>query len=214
MNKDQYLSGIRSRIVVVLCAAATLAGCAVLMPDSASDAVIAAQMKTSFKERGPAKLDRVVQNDLQKACTDNARSELPKGLRDSLEKAAMSSIKYPADGKWMGAFGEGEKIAQLGRGLQFSDPVGAPGGGNCYACHQLTKTELSFGNIGPSLYHYGKIRGDSEPILKYTWGKIWNSHAFNACSQMPRYGDAEILTEQQIKHLMALLLDPASPVNQ
>ncbi|MEF9944419.1 MAG: sulfur oxidation c-type cytochrome SoxX, partial [Burkholderiaceae bacterium] len=43
---------------------------------------------------------------------------------------------------------------------------------------------------------------------------IWNSHAFTPCSQMPRYGDAKILTEAQIKDVMALLLDPASPVNQ
>jgi sulfur-oxidizing protein SoxX len=31
---------------------------------------------------------------------------------------------------------------------------------------------------------------------------------------MPRFGDAGILTEAQIKDVMALLLDPASPVNQ
>ena len=31
---------------------------------------------------------------------------------------------------------------------------------------------------------------------------------------MPRNGDAEILTEQQMKHLMAFLLDPESPVNK
>jgi sulfur-oxidizing protein SoxX len=31
---------------------------------------------------------------------------------------------------------------------------------------------------------------------------------------MPRFGYKRILTEQQIKDLTALLLDPASPVNQ
>ncbi len=193
---------------------AGMAGCAVLMPDSASDAMIAAQMKQSFAERGIAKLDRVEQNELQKACTDHAKGELPQGLRAALEKTALAEVRYPSDGKWIGEFAEGEKIAQLGRGMQFSDPANAAGGGNCYACHQLSKAELSFGNIGPSLYQYGKIRGNSEPILKYTWAKIWNAHAYNACSQMPRYGDAKILTEQQLKHLMALLLDPASPVNR
>ena len=87
-------------------------------------------------------------------------------------------------------------------------------GGNCYACHQLTKEEISFGNIGPSLYQYGKVRGAGEETLRYTWGKIWNTHAYNACSQMPRFGDAGILTEEQIRNLMALLLDPNSPVNK
>ncbi len=191
-----------------------LAGCAALLSDSTSDGAIATQMKSSFSERGPAKLDRVVQNELQQACTEHARGVLPQALRETLERAALAAILYPSDGKWLGEFVEGEKIAQLGRGLQFSDPVGAAGGGNCYACHQMTQSELSYGNIGPSLYHYGKLRGNSDAMLKYTWGKIWNSHAYNACSQMPRYGEAKILTEQQIKHLMALLLDPASPVNR
>jgi sulfur-oxidizing protein SoxX len=31
---------------------------------------------------------------------------------------------------------------------------------------------------------------------------------------MPRAGHKGILTEQQLKHVMALLLDPKSPVNQ
>ncbi|MFZ9408190.1 MAG: sulfur oxidation c-type cytochrome SoxX, partial [Burkholderiaceae bacterium] len=95
-----------------------------------------------------------------------------------------------------------------------SDAPNTVAGGNCYACHQLSKEEVSYGTIGPSLYQYGKLRGESEPILKYTWGKIWNSHAFNACTNMPRFGDAGILNEAQIRHVMALLLDPASPVNR
>jgi sulfur-oxidizing protein SoxX len=31
---------------------------------------------------------------------------------------------------------------------------------------------------------------------------------------MPRFGDAGILTEDQIRNVMALLLDPGSPVNR
>jgi sulfur-oxidizing protein SoxX len=98
--------------------------------------------------------------------------------------------------------------------MQSSDAIGAANGGNCYACHQITKQEISFGNIGPSLAGYGKLRGSSEEILKYTWGKIYNAQAYAACSNMPRFGHNGILTEAQIKDVMALLLDPASPVNQ
>lgn len=206
------------RLVGSAMVAAGLAGCAAFnlggSKDAASDAEISALMKRSFGERGQAKLDRIEQSELQKQCTTNAKGELPKALRESLEKSALASVSYPAAGNWLGDYKAGERVAQLGRGMQFSDPAGAPGGGNCYACHQMSKAELSFGNIGPSLYNYGKLRGNSEPILRYTWGKLWNSHAFNACSQMPRYGDAKILTEQQLKDVMALLLDPASPVNQ
>jgi sulfur-oxidizing protein SoxX len=31
---------------------------------------------------------------------------------------------------------------------------------------------------------------------------------------MPRFGHQQILTEQQLRDVMALLLDPASPVNK
>jgi sulfur-oxidizing protein SoxX len=97
----------------------------------------------------------------------------------------------------------------------------AANGGNCYNCHQISKEEISFGTIGPSLYNYGKIRGVSDPnsaaskpIVEYTWGKIWNAKAYNACSNMPRAGHMGNLTEAQIRDVMALLLDPASPVNK
>jgi sulfur-oxidizing protein SoxX len=138
-----------------------------------------------------------------------------------MEQAIYAAIPYPKDGNYTGDWKEGEKIAQNGRGLQFSDVAGVPNGANCYACHQLTPTEISFGNQGPSLMKYGTIRGvkdvtskDSEAIVKYTWARIWNTHSVNLCSNMPRFGDAGILTEQQVKHVMALLLDPQSPVNK
>jgi sulfur-oxidizing protein SoxX len=99
--------------------------------------------------------------------------------------------------------------------MQWSDDKAAPNGANCYACHQITKSEISFGNIGPSLAQYGKLRGGPTPEnLKYTWTKVYNSHSVNACSVMPRYGAAGILTEQQIADVVALLLDNESPVNK
>ena len=180
-------------------------------------------LKSSFAERGPAKLDRLEQTELQRVCSESASSGKPlaKAQRDQLEKTILASITYPADGKFLGDWREGEKIAQNGRGLQFSDTAGAANGANCYACHQISPQEISWGNQGPSLLKYGVLRGvndpsspDSEAIVKYTWGRIWNTHAFNACSGMPRFGDAGILTQAQIKDVMALLLDPASPVNK
>ena len=173
-------------------------------------------VKSSFKERGIAKLDRLEQSDLQLACSEASlkNKDLPKDVRERLEKQQMTTIKYPADGKFLGDWKAGERVAQSGVGMQWSDNDKTVNGGNCYACHQLSPQEVSFGNIGPSLKHYGKLRGNSEAVVKYTWGKIWNTHAFNACSSMPRFGDAGILTEAQIRDVMALLLDPTSPVNK
>ena len=173
-------------------------------------------VKSSFRERGIAKLDRLNQSELQQVCSDSSltNKDLPKDVRERLEKQQMTTIKYPADGKFLGDHKLGERIAQTGVGLQWTDNEKTVNGGNCYACHELAPQEISFGNIGPSLRNYGKLRGNSEAVVKYTWGKIWNTHAFNACSSMPRFGDAGILTEDQIRHVMALLLDPKSPVNQ
>ena len=94
-------------------------------------------------------------------------------------------------------------------------------GGNCYNCHKIAEAEISYGTLGPSLHNYGKLRGVSDPaapeskaIVEYTWGKLYNAKAYNACSGMPRFGHAGLLDETQLKHLMALLLDPKSPVNR
>ena len=215
MNQKIVIGG--GMIVTVV---AVLAGCAAMAPAPAAkaptDAEIVALLKASFKDSPSAKLDRLDQTLLQKACTEASRSNKPLDdkLREALQAAALTSVKYPADGKYLGDWKRGEAIAQNGRGLQFSDKVGDVAGGNCYACHQINKAEIAHGNIGPSLTGYGKIRGQTEPIVKYTWARIWNSHSFNACANMPRFGDAGILTEAQIKDVMALLLDPASPVNQ
>ena len=201
----------------VIAAAATLAaiaaGCASMSDQEASQKALAV-MKTSFGERGQAKLDRLDQDEAQKLCSKAPTAELPKAVAERIEKTNFDSIKYPADGKLMGDWKSGERIAQTGVGKQFSDDPKVPSGANCYACHQISKAEISYGTIGVSLYNYGKLRGTSEAIQRYTYGKVYNSQAFTACSNMPRFGHNGILTEQQMKDLTALLMDPASPVNQ
>ncbi len=180
-------------------------------------------MKASFADRGVAKLDRLDQTEIQRLCSQvNATGKPLDGASiERLQKAAMDAVKYPADGNFIGDWREGERVAQSGRGLQFSDAAGSVNGANCYACHQVGPTEISYGNQGPSLLGYGKNRGvkdpaakESEAMVRYTWQRIYNTHAVNACSNMPRFGDAGILTEKQLKDVMALLLDPASPVNK
>jgi L-cysteine S-thiosulfotransferase len=171
-------------------------------------------LASDFRSKGPATVERVIQQDeVQKICSEQPAARAKK-VDAKIEASQLKTIVFPADGAWLGKWEEGEKIAQNGRGMQSSDAVGSVNGGNCYACHQLRKDEISFGNIGPSLYQYGKLRGQSAEIVRYTWGKIYNSQAFHACSSMPRFGHNGILTEAQIRDVMALLLDPASPVNQ
>ena len=153
-----------------------------------------------------------------------ARVEGVTGFRHSaaaIEAANLKTVQWPRDGRLVGDWKEGEKIAQNGRGMTWTDKAGSPNGGNCYNCHQISKEEISFGTLGPSLYNYGKIRGIADPdspasraIVEYTWGKVWNAKAYNACSGMPRFGHAGILTEAQVRDVVALLVDPRSPVNR
>jgi L-cysteine S-thiosulfotransferase len=201
------------KIGIVLVVAAVIAGCATVATETDYGKAALALMKSDFKSKGPATVEGVLkQDEAQRLCSEYP-TERPKEVAAKIEAEQLKQVKYPSDGKYLGNWQEGEKIAQSGRGMQSSDKIGSPNGGNCYACHQLTKAEISFGNIGPSLYQYGKIRGQSEEMLKYTWGKIYNSQAFTACSNMPRFGHKGILDETQMKDVMALLLDPKSPVN-
>jgi L-cysteine S-thiosulfotransferase len=204
-----------------LLAAGLLAACATTPTPQELDAQAAAMIKASFRDQGIAKVDRLNQDLGQSACSsDKAPDE---ATVKKVEAAALATVVKPADGKYLGDWREGEKIAQSGRGMTWTDASASPqaNGGNCYNCHQLSKQEISFGTIGPSLYNYGRLRGVKDPadpasaaVVEYTWGKLWNSKAYAACSNMPRFGHGKLLDETQLKHLMALLIDPKSPVNQ
>lgn len=170
-------------------------------------------IKRDFQPRGQAGLDRLDADAVQAVCnrTDNAP---PESIAHQMQSEQMATVKYPADGNLMGDWKAGEKLAQSGRGFTWTDKPGLPVGGNCYNCHQISPKEISFGTIGPSLYQIGKIRGNSPEIQKYIYSKIYNAKAYNLCSDMPRFGHVGALTPDQIKDLVALLLDPESPVNK
>ena len=173
-------------------------------------------MKDGFRADGIAGLDRIDQDATQKFCSDPVFSSSKQGekMREKIQKINMDTIKQPSDGKYIGDWKKGEAVAQSGRGATWTDKADSVIGGGCYNCHQIDPKEISYGNIGPSLTGYAKLRGYSQDIVTYTWNRINNSKAYNACSNMPRFAHFKLLTEQQIQDVMALLLDPASPVNQ
>jgi sulfur-oxidizing protein SoxX len=210
-------------IITVAGIAAAVAGCASRPGSAELEQITAATVKASFRDEGPVKVVRLVQDDANRECSAaqvEGRALAPERAK-AIEAANLKTVKWPSDGKFIGDWKAGEQIAQNGRGLTWTDDAKVSIGGNCYNCHQITKEEISFGTIGPSLYQYGKMRGVTDPnspaakpIVEYTWGKIWNSRAYNACSNMPRAGHGGILNEQQVKNVVALLLDPQSPVNK
>ncbi len=209
------------KLLLPVCAA-LLAACASAPSPADLDKLTADIIRASFRDEATVKVDRLTQDDSNRECSaaEVAGKPIDEKIGKAIEAANLKAVKWPSDGKFIGDWREGEKIAQSGRGLTWTDAPGQANGGNCYNCHQIDKKEISFGTLGPSLYNYGKIRGVSDPasadtkaIVEYTWGKIWNSKAYNACSNMPRAGHAGILNESQVRDIVGLLLDPKSPVN-
>jgi len=174
--------------------------------------------RSSFREDSPKYwAQRIEQDEAMRLCSQY-KDNPPVTVRQKIELAQKATIRYPVDGKLMGNWKEGEKIAAHGRGghigfIQPDAPM-TPRGGNCYACHQLAAKEVAYGTIGPSLHHFGKLRGNSDDIVKYAYDKIYNSNAFNACTNMPRFGLHNWLTPEEITHVVAFLMDPESPVNK
>jgi len=190
-------------------AAALLASCATPQRDYRPDAL--AMMKRDFHAKGIAGVERLNEDTVQAAC-NKYHDDPPKDVAEKLQKEQLAGVKWPADGKLLGDWRNGEKIAQDGRGMAWNDKGGV--GGSCYNCHQVGPRESSFGTVGPSLYQFAKKRGFGADTQRYAYGKIYNAKAYSLCTQMPRFGHAGALTEQQMKDLAALLMDPASPVNQ
>lgn len=170
-------------------------------------------MKRDFQTKGIALASRVNQDELQAACS-KYRDKLPAKLKAKMEAEQLKLIKWPADGKYMGDWRAGETLAQSGKGMTWSDKAEEIPGGNCYNCHQLSSTEIAYGTIGPSLLNFAKKRGDSLETQRHVYGHVYNPKAYQACANMPRFGQMNILSETQIKDLVALLLDPESPVNK
>jgi|TARA_B110000483_G_C18203396_1_gene546359 sulfur-oxidizing protein SoxX len=167
-----------------------------------------------LQSKGPVQMEHFLTLDATQKMCSGLNVDINSGEASQLMSKALAQIQYPADGIYIGDWKKGEEIAQSGKGLRFNDADDIENGGNCYACHQIRQEELAYGNLGPSLHHYGKLRGYSDEVLRYTWGKIFNPQAFLMCSNMPRYGHKGILTIEQMRHIMGLLLDPQSPVNE
>ena len=206
MNTTQY--SLLAAAMVTLVAAMPVA-----YADGDHRAKALSMMKMDFVSKGQAKADRISEDGLQAIC-NRTGNKPPADIAKRMEDDQMAGVKYPADGKLLGDWKSGEKIAQSGRGFTWSDNPGLPVGGNCYNCHQIAPKETSFGTVGPSLFQFGKLRGNTADMQKYAYSKIYNAKAYNLCSEMPRFGHIGALKEQQIKDLVALLLDPESPVNK
>lgn len=193
------------------------AGCATTSePEGAGD-LAERIIHESFSAPAPALLSRLQQDRSQQICSKIGGSKLTQNEAAEVVKLARASITYPASGKLVGDWKEGEKLAHDGAGdrIQFGRlETRKENGGLCQNCHALAPGEINVGNIGPPLTGYGTQRGHSEPIAKFTYEKIYNAWVYFPCSNMPRLGANRHLTPDQITHLVAYLVDPQSPINR
>ena len=193
------------------------AGCATY-PDPATTRQMAEKMVSEdFSAPQPALLKRLVQDRSQQICSKIGGAKLTQEEAAEVVKLARASIQYPASGKLVGDWKIGDDLAHDGAGdriLIGSLEKRKQNGGLCQNCHALAPGEINVGNVGPSLTGYGLKLGNSEAIAKLTYERIYNAWAYSPCANMPRLGATHHLTPEQITHLVAYLLEPASPINK
>jgi sulfur-oxidizing protein SoxX len=208
MNKITTVATLAAGVIV-------LAACASM--STPHDQAIAL-MERDFHAQGIAGMDRLKEDAVMAAC-NQYNDNPPADVAKKLQAEQYAAVKWPADGKFLGDWKAGEKLAQRGRAFTWRDKLdktsrGEPNGGGCYNCHQIGPDTTSFGTIGPSLYQFAKLRGYGPDIQRYAYAKIYNAKSYSVCSQMPRFGHVGALQEQAIKDITALLMDPNSPVNR
>lgn len=207
------------RIATTLAAMAPLAfapvaGLGLAGTAQAQDGAVEAAIERSWTKATPDWQARLVQDETQQLCSQY-RNAPPRTVADAIMAREKAAIRYPAGGQLMGDWRKGEELAQSGYGLRFTDyPPRRENGGNCYACHQLSRSEVSFGTLGPSLAGYGKARNFAESEVKAVYERIYNPQSAIACASMPRLGANAVLTIEQIKDLVAYVMSPDSPVNK
>jgi len=193
-----------------------VAGCATY-PDEATTRQIAEKMVSeAYSGTSPAFSGRIVQDRSQQICSKIGNAQPTQQEAAELVRLARASIKYPASGKLAGDWKVGAKLAYNGSGSRILGgefEKSKENGALCSNCHALDPREFNVGNIGPSLTGYGAQRGNSAAIAKLTYERIYNAWAYSPCSNMPRLGSSGHLTPEQIAHVVAYLIDPASPVN-
>jgi sulfur-oxidizing protein SoxX len=196
--------------------ALVIAGCATY-PDPQSTRQAAEKMVRDGFVANPSFARRLEQDRSQQICSKIGDAKLTQEEAAEVVKLARASIRYPASGQLVGDWKRGDKLAHDGAGDRIRNgklEKRKENGALCQNCHALAPGEINVGNVGPSLTGYGVQRGNSEAVAKLTYERIYNAWAYAPCSNMPRLGANGHLTPEQITHMVAYLLDPASPINR
>ena len=145
----------KNAVAIVALALAALASPARAQQAGKVDpAVVDKYLSGTFGKASPEWLARIKPDETLEICS-KARNNPSAAEAEAILKREALRVELPKDGVAGGKWKEGFKVANEGRGGQFSDPPGTVSGGNCYACHQMDPAEVSYGTLGPSLKGYG-----------------------------------------------------------
>ena len=114
-------------------------------------------MQRDFHPRGQAGMDRVLQDGMQRVCTET-RNQPPAELAKRLEADQLKTIAFP-QGSLIGDWKRGEQHRAERPRHDVDRQRRRANGGSCYNCHQLSPKEISYGTIGPSLPASARTRG-------------------------------------------------------
>jgi len=159
---------------------------------------------------------RSMQDRAQQICSKIAGAKLTQEEAAEVVRLSRESIQYPVSGRLAGDWKVGANLAYAGQGGRIVGGVvekAKENGALCSNCHVLDPREVNAGNIGPALAGYGAQRGNTDAVARLTYERIYNAWAYLPCTIMPRLGASGHLTPEQIAHVVAYLIDPASPVN-
>ena len=81
---------------------------------------IDAAIQSSWVTATPEWQARLTQDETQRLCS-HYRNAPPKAVADAILAREKATIAYPADGKLMGDWKKGERLAQSGYGGRFTD---------------------------------------------------------------------------------------------
>ena len=170
-------------------------------------------------QEGATVRQRLHQDALQKSCSKLKGGPLDSATVQKVIGLARESMNYPEGGIEIGDWKKGQALAENAYGWRIGhktdDHSARETGGLCINCHAMEEDkQIRSGTLGPSLISYGEGRGMNERTKKYVYEVLYNPHVYFPCTNMPRFGARDVLTQQKISHIMAYLLDPDSPVNE
>ena len=151
----------------------------------------------------------------RRRCCSQYRNVPPKAVADAIVAREKAAIVYPADGKLMGDWKKGEKLAQSGYGWRFTDYPPRAAERRQLLCLPPARRQ------GAELRHAGAepagVRQDpqdsprptSRPSTSGSTTRMPRSRA-RTC---PAWGQ-QVPYVDQIKDLVAYVMSPESPVNK